>query len=494
MTTVVQSAPPLSMSRDQGLSSLAHLAASASPMVTTQSRNTPPGRSGHASAEHSPRSAPRSAMDEDTSPKRFVQIQMRPLSQLLIYSSIPRPSGAPSIKVKKEPASPNPSMSRPRPRRLDLSSKTSSRGPQSARPSAPLTAKDSAGLAIHDLGVACLSPGFQTHDPTMRSQLQRSLDVREQQRLIIEARQKGSSRPAPSHDSAEPAQRTADGQFEIPQRAPSISRRKGPPPGLSINAPSASSFAHERVIQSAPLHQSFTGLRPHPYSHQPSNLSQTSHIHHVPANQTSNRLPPISDVFANDTLQGPPSLPRAGLFPGQSPNHHHQQQPLQSPGFAPPQHSQPPPSSRAREFKSAEEAVQEMSRGRDELLPKIVHYGGVQPPTPPSPMPNHGQQQQQQQQHQPPHSYHPQQLQQQAPPHHFDNPRQEYGHSSAGQRRTRDEYERENGSPLRQRDNKRASFVARDENGADWRAGMGGLEKREEFLRLCARAWDLFHS
>lgn len=419
-------------------------------------------------------------------------------SQLLTHDSVPRPSGAPAIKVKKEPASPNPSSSRPRPRRLDLSTKTSSRGPQSARPSAPLTAKDSAGLAIHDLGVACLSPGFQTHDPAMRSQLQRSLDVREQQRLIIEARQKGSgsARPAPSHDSAEPpATRTSDGQFEIPQRQPSISRRKGPPPGLSINAPSASSFANERVIQSAPLHQSFTGLRQHPFSHQPSNLSQTSHIHHVPATQTINRLPPISDVFANDSLQGPPSLPRSGLFPGQSPNHHQQQQhqhqqPLQSPGFAPPHHSQPPLSSRGREFKSAEEAVQEMSRGREELLPKIVHYGGVQPPTPPSPMPNHGQQQQ----HQPPQSYHPQQPQHQGPPHPYDNSRQEFSHPATGQRRTRDEYERENGSPLRQRDNKRASFVARDDNGADWRAGMGSQEKREEFLRLCAKAWDLFHS
>ncbi|GAB7351276.1 hypothetical protein MBLNU459_g1694t1 [Dothideomycetes sp. NU459] len=483
MTTIVQAAPPLSVSRDQGLSSLAHLAASASPMVTTHPRSTPPGRSGPASAEQSPRSAPRSVMDETMSPKR--------------------PSGPPSIKVKKEPASPNPSSSRPRPRRLDLSGKTSSRGPQSARPSAPLTAKDSAGLAIHDLGVACLSPGFQTHDPAMREQLQRSLDVREQQRLIIEARQKGSSRPAPSHDSAEPAQRTADAQFEIPQQAPSLSRRKGPPPGLSINAPSASSFANERVIQSAPLHHSFTGLRPHPFSQQPSNLGQSSHIHHVPATQTANRLPPISDVFANDTLAGPPSSLRSAIFPGQSPNHH--QQPLQSPGFAPPQQSQPPPSSRGREFKSAEEAVQEMSRGRDELLPKIVHYGGVQPPTPPSPMPNRGQPQQHPQhpshtQSYPPPQHHQQQQQQQpqqqqsGPLHHLDTSRQDYSQASTGQRRTRDEYERENGSPVRQRENKRTSFIARDEGGADWRAGMGSQEKREEFLRLCARAWDLFHS
>jgi hypothetical protein len=35
-------------------------------------------------------------------------------------------------------------------------------------------------------GLACLSPGFQTHDPVMREQLQRSLSVRDQQRSIIE--------------------------------------------------------------------------------------------------------------------------------------------------------------------------------------------------------------------------------------------------------------------------------------------------------------------
>jgi hypothetical protein len=28
----------------------------------------------------------------------------------------------------------------------------------------------------------------------------------------------------------------------------------------------------------------------------------------------------------------------------------------------------------------------------------------------------------------------------------------------------------------------------------DWRQNMSGAEKREEFLRLCERAWDLFHS
>jgi len=336
----------------------------------------------------------------------------------------------------------------------------------------------------------------------MREQLQRSMDVREQQRQIIEARQKGTKPGAPQ-DSAEPAQRTAEAAtFEPPSRAASNPRRKGPPPGLSILAPSAAAFSSERVIQSAPLHQSFTGLRPHPYSQQPSNLSQTSHIHHVPATQTANRLPPISDVFANDALAAPPSARPPMFASGHSPNHQHH---LHSPGFPPPpqhqqQHQQPqqhqqqqqqqgPLSARGREFRSAEEAVQEMSRGRDDLLPKIVHYGGAQPPTPPSPMPNNQQQYPQSATHgqfPPPHSH--------STGPRLDAPRQEFGHPPAGRRRGREEYERDHGSPLGQPESKRASYMAREEPEADWRSTMSGPEKREEFMRLCARAWDLFHS
>lgn len=384
--------------------------------------------------------------------------------------------------------------SRPRPRRLDLSSSaTASRGPQTAG-AAPLPSKDSAGLHIKDLGVACLSPGFQTHDPALREQLQRSLSVRDQQRQLIEARQKGSTKPLSTHEGSETTPRMVDTPgFASAKDGPQTSRRKGPPPGLSIHAPSAASFANERVIQSAPIHQSFTGLRPTPPHHQyqPSGLGQTSHIHHVPATQTTNRLPPISDVFpANDHFEAsrrglsPPSY-RPSYGPSQpSPGH---PPPMQSPGY-PPQHAQqpqqPPTSSRSREYRSAEEAVQGLAGGREELLPKIVHYGGVQPPTPPSPVMHH------QQHPHPPHSaaaahYPP------PPPGHYDaRPDLSRTSSVTGRRRNRDEYERDNNSPAaHQGEPKR---YAREE--PDWRAGMSSAQKREEFLRLCERAWDLFHS
>ena len=62
----------------------------------------------------------------------------------------------------------------------------------------------------------------------------------------------------------------------------------------------------------------------------------------------------------------------------------------------------------------------------------------------------------------------------------------------AGRRRPRDEYEREHGSPLGQQDAKRPNYYP--EPGADWRSNMSNQEKKDEFMRLCARAWDLFHS
>lgn len=399
------------------------------------------------------------------------------------------------IKVKKEPGSPGLQSSRPRPKRLDLSSSmTSNRGPQTARPSAPLDSRGSAGLVIQDVGLACLSPGFQTHDPAMREQLQRSLDVRDQQRMIIEARQKGQ-KPGSSHENGDSAPRTQDNTlFGVP--TPSLSRRKGPPPGLSINAPSASHFANDRVIQSAPMHQTFTGLRPgeHPFTrhaqHGPSGLSQTSHIHHVPATQTNNRLPPIADVFANDRLDAPRP------YPGQSPLHTSSNipPPVPSPSFPPPHHQAQGAPLSGREFRSAEEAVQGLSGGRDDLMPKVVHYGGVQPPTPPSPMPHSG-------------HYHPQHHQQsgpgaQQPPHYGDHDRRPdilaRTSSMNGRRRGREEYERDNGSPpssFNRSEAKRAAFaVCGDEREEDWRRGLSSEEKRAEFLRLCERAWDLFHS
>ena len=394
----------------------------------------------------------------------------------------------PMIKVKKEPGSPPMASARPRPKRLDLSSSTpNSRGPQTARPSAPLTSRDSAGLAIQDVGLACLSPGFQTHDPAMREQLQRSLDVRDQQRQIIEARQKGG-KPGSSHES-DGAQRTQDTTlFGVPTRTPTTSRRKGPPVGLSIAAPSALQFANDRVIQSAPINQTFTGLRPgdHSYTrhaqHGPSGLSQMSHIHHVPATQTNNRLPSIADVFSNDRLDV-----HRGPGPLQSPSHPNGIPPVPSPGFGPPRQQEVPGSARNREFRSADEAVAGLSGGRDDLMPKVVHYGGVQPPTPPSPM-NHQHTSAGSQQTGPHSGYPP-------------DPRPDIlfrTSSMNGRRRGREEFERDNGSPpsaFNRQEPKRTTFAVRgDQMDEDWKAGMSSAEKKEEFLRLCERAWDLFHS
>ncbi|EGP90198.1 uncharacterized protein MYCGRDRAFT_69186 [Zymoseptoria tritici IPO323] len=375
----------------------------------------------------------------------------------------------PPIKVKREPGSPAPASSRPRPKRLDLSSSmnNSRSGPHTGRPSAPLTSRESAGLIIQDVGLACLSPGFATNDPGMREQLQRSLNVRDRQRMIIEARQKsGKSGSGSSADNDGP--RTQDTTlFGVPTngtRTPLTSRRKGPPAGLSIAAPPAAQFQNDRVIQSAPIHQTFTGLRPGEYpasrhaQHGPSGLGQTSHIHHVPATQTNNRLPPIADVFANDRLES-----RRYNNNGNSPNGH--PPPVPSPGFPPSAQSgtgQPPLSARAREFRSAEEAVQGLSGGRDELMPKVVHYGGVQPPTPPSPMPGHLQD--------------------------VLARTTSAGHLPSSRRRTREEFEQDNHSPPHSHSHERG----REEE--DWKRGMGSREKKEEFLRLCERAWDLFHS
>ncbi|KAF2196708.1 hypothetical protein GQ43DRAFT_444876 [Delitschia confertaspora ATCC 74209] len=369
---------------------------------------------------------------------------------------------APKIVVKKEPASPDMATSRHRPRRLDLSGNTTiNSGALSARPSAPLTGKDSA--TIQDVGLACLSPGFHTQDPTMREQLQRSIDVRERQRQIIEARQKQGK----GGNADDEASRQAEvNPFGRSMKTPSTSRRKGPPPGLSIAPPSHQQFASERVIQSAPIHQSFTGLRPNlPSSRHvangPSTLSQTSHIHHVPATQTNNRLPPIADVFPGETLGG--SRGHYNNSPGHS-SHSNHPPPLPSPGFP---HQQQPGSattSRGREYKSAEEAVQSMSGGREDLLPRIVHYGGHQPPTPPSPMPGKG----------PSQGYAP----------HSDMHR-----SGSSRRRPREEYERDMGTPPLGRQQARPGPFGEGRDSPETQR-----KKKEEFITLCARAWDLFHS
>ncbi|KAK5990251.1 hypothetical protein PT974_08517 [Cladobotryum mycophilum] len=356
--------------------------------------------------------------------------------------------GHPKIIVKKEPVSPGLPASRPRPRRLDLSKNTLaiSNNPSSAH---PLTARE--GMGMQEVGIACLSPGFVTQDPVMKEQLQRSISVREQQRNIIEARlqQQSAKGDGPSDK---------DKEFQFSAKTPGMSRRNKAPPGLSIVAPSHKQFANERVIQSAPLGHSFTG-RQHimpPTRHangQPSNLSSTSHIHHVPAHQTNNRLPPISDVFGQNLSAHPDNAPHtSSLYPN-----HGSARPQMSPSHPPPHH-QAPLSARPRDYKSAEEAQQELAGGRPELLPKIVHYGGHQPPTPPSPVPG---------------------------PRHADNSR------STSKRRTRAEYEEGSSPPL-------GHGPAPTRRTGAFGAGRDSPEtvrqKKEEFLRLCDRAWDLFHS
>lgn len=129
-----------------------------------------------------------------------------------------------------------------------------------------------------------------------------------------------------------------------------------------------------------------------------------------------------------------------------------------------------------------------LSGGRDDLMPKVVHYHGVhqQPPTPPSPMPSAHR------------TAHAVQGASMAAP----EARPDVLNRTAsmnGRRRGRDEYERDNGSPpsaFNRSEPKRAAFAVRGEDSReeDWKASMSSAEKREEFLRLCERAWDLFHS
>lgn len=335
-----------------------------------------------------------------------------------------------------------------------------------------MTAREPMG--IQEVGLACLSPGFQTQDPAMREQLQRSISVRDQQRSIIESRlQKTAKGDGP--DGVKPSESNLFGSS-----GPKSSKKR-PPPGLSIVAPPASQFAHERVIQSAPLNQTFTGrhqlqtLTRH-VSHQIPSLSSSSHIHHAPANQTNNRLPPISDVFGSDALGSRDRHP-SGATPAQSNGLPRLPSPSQMP-------------KRPREYRSAEEAVHELSGGREELLPRIVHYGGHQPPTPPSPLVNTGSK-----------DVHASGA---AP----SNERVS-SISSAGQgtsrRRTRSEYEQDNGSPPlgngpdnRYRTGPATGGPSNPAYYGPFGAGRDSPEtqrrKKEEFLSLCSRAWDLFHS
>lgn len=416
-----------------------------------------------------------------------------------VLSSL-RNGGPPKIFVKKEPGSPGPPTSRHRPRKLDLTRKDSSAS--TSRNTGPLTSRESGGLGIQDVGLACLSPGFMTQDPGMREQVQRSISVREQQRQIIESRLQQTAKPGDAPDSAKEMPGPASfGGMRTPG-----GRRKAPP-GLSIVAPSHEQFANERVIQSAPLNQTFTGMRQgHPLSRHiqnyPSNLSHSSHIHHVAANQTSNRLPPISDVFASEGLgqrrdegrnggESAREAPRTAFFGNESSHSSHSNT---RPSFPSPGHTsaQGPQSARPREFRSAEEVQQELAGGRPELLPKLVHYGSrdghaQQPPTPPSPMP----------------------ISVRTGGFRDDGmrtggfPREEQRFSSreenlrpqhvTARRRGRDEYEEGVSPPLGPGP---SSQTAR-RVGPSWEGREHEEEqrrKKEEFMGLCARAWDLFHS
>ncbi|KAJ6092158.1 hypothetical protein N7467_004127 [Penicillium canescens] len=398
--------------------------------------------------------------------------------------------GGPRITVKKEPGSPPRMQSRPRPRKLDLStSLPSSSGLTVRPPGGPMTARD--GVTMQDVGLACLSPGFQTHDPIMREQLQRSLSVRDQQRSIIEQRMQRSAKD----DGPDGVKPSESGLMGMPK---GTSKRR-PPPGLSIVPPSASQFANERVIQSAPLHQTFTGrYQPQPLTrhvvNQSPTLGSTSHMHQLPATQTNNRLPPLSDVFGSDALGRDRDSGPANIHLNASSTNSSQSNtlaPMPSPGL-PPSVSHTP--NRPREYRSAEEAVQEMSGGREELLPRIVHYGGHQPPTPPSPQIIHAGPKTAPMAPEPPPAPG-------APPAHG----MYLPTDVAGRRRPRSEYERDNGSPplgngpdSQYRPNPASTAGPQTSFPGPFGAGRDSPEtqrrKKDEFLGLCARAWDLFHS
>lgn len=410
----------------------------------------------------------------------------------------------PKVVVKREPVSPEQAAAgRHRPRHLDLtqnSIRSAGNGPLSGR---PMTAREPGSLGMQDVLSACLSPGFNTSDPAVQQQLQRSMSVRDQQRLIIEARQKGHK---PNGDT-EAVKNAAEALFK-PNR--NTSRRKGPPPMLSINAPSAAQFANERVIQSAPLGASFTGLRHHPdgvlgrhVANAPSNLSQSSHINHMPAIQTSNRLPPIADVFPGE-LQSNGIMRNHNSY-NLSPNDRHNA-PLPSPGYPPSfaqahskshqsSHSQASASNHSlpsrREFKNADDAVRSLTGGRDDLLPRLVHYGGHQPPTPPSPASHKA------------HGLgvssssvdHP--MTTTLPIHRPSLASLQTGSSS--RRRDRDEYEKDNGSPPTGRPAVRRAPPNSFANGNGFRGSPRdspetSAAKKKRFMEIVEEAWDLFHS
>lgn len=425
----------------------------------------------------------------------------------------------------------------------------------------PLNSRDAVTLsAIQDVGLACLSPGFQTQDPEKQSALEKSMRMREQQRQIIESRLHNKAigkdveneKARSSGDS--PAGGSSSNNFPKPAAAPK--QRKGPPAGLSISAPSAHQFTNEpRVVQSAPINQTFTGLKPTPL---PLSRQVLEHTHHhnpyhamsainntpqfVPLGghqNTNQRLPPIADVVASQDMNDAHHLPnnpfgerdqsrdgrtlfapinnKAGLLP--------------SPGYPPPSTGLHPPHeasssrSRERDFRSADEAVHTLSGGREDLIPKIVHYGTHQPPTPPSPYAN-GRSAKVTGSAPPPPSYGP--VTNATPTSNGMRPEPGHRQPSGSRRRNRAEFEADHrvesdrmdidreDRDQRQRarlgdreENSRGAAAAHFEeairgtirdrevfgrvNDRDPAAGERYRRKREEFLGLCARAWDMLH-
>ncbi|RKF57120.1 hypothetical protein OnM2_076016 [Erysiphe neolycopersici] len=424
---------------------------------------------------------------------------LKPSSKTSSSKTSPKSSRKESISsviVKKEPTS-SPDI-RHRPQKLDLSASNNSSKPSNdatnpiphtvSRPLAgPLTARMD-GLGIQEVGLACISPGFNTQDPTKRDHLQRSMSVREQQRTLIESRMNKQS-VTESNTAMESTKDREAGSGNLSQGPTSL--KKKAPPGLSIVAPSHEEFAQERIIQSAPLNQSFTSrYHPQPLTrhiiNQPSNLSNTSHIHHVNANsharspiqsisatsanttihhvpaiQTSSRLPPIMDIFAGESLALRQSIgqgnsnPHASSSASNNSSQSNGRPAFPSPGYSATQ------SGRSREYRSAEDAQADLSGGRPELLPKIVHYGGHQPPpTPPSPRTSKSIR------------------------------LNDLNHSGGSRRRTRMEYEDGDSPPLGNGPN----TGRRNGPFSEGRNSPTNSQKKEQFIRLCADAWDLFHS
>lgn len=300
---------------------------------------------------------------------------------------------------------------------------------------------------MHEVGMACLSPGFATQDPAMREQLQRSISVRDQQRSIIESRLNRQARPGEEGGKErDDIPTSARGDRNGSNDKPPGSARRRPPSNLTIVPPPHRAFANERVIQSAPLNQSF------PRRHQPLHHHNQHSSNLAPPTAQVNRLPPITDVFGPEKLDGGRSARQdtRPYFPTSRPSY-------------------PSPNGLAnnrRDYVSADEAVHQMAGGREDMLPRIVHYGGHQPPTPPSPpvaSSSHL------------HSQHPVKM---APIN---------GHtatSSSGRRRGRAEYERD-GSYGSEGERAEPEYKRRKDEDQ---------KKRAQFLELCAQAWDLLHS